>query len=155
MELLRNIDEKALYGPEGEVWFGLFEKYIKFSIDDDADLDYAQKCAEYLNDISEETIKDLCEASIRYCNDFLENTGQPIKEFSSYKDVLSLVYPSILIIPDPESDETVIHMELNCQWEPEHGMEWVVRSGKVLYVGGFNGTYPWGEIPQDVSYNYA
>ena len=41
-------------------------------------------------------------------------------------------------------------MELNCEWEPEYGMEWVVRSGKVLYSGGFIDTYPWDDIPQDV-----
>ncbi|TVV43150.1 hypothetical protein [Thalassolituus sp. C2-1] len=156
MELIKNIYQGQLDPPEGEVWFGLFDKYISFAIEDSADIEYATKCAEYLNNLSEEIIRNICEASIRYCNSFLDAICEPTIEFNNYKDVLPKIYPSTLLIPDPENgDEPIVHMELNCEWEPEHGMEWIVRGKEVLYVGAFNGTYPWAEISKSDSWNYA
>lgn len=156
MELLRNTFESRLDGLQGEVWFDLFKKYINFAVEDSADLDYVKKCGEYLNELPEQTIKSLCEASIRYCNNFLQAIGEPEKEFSSYRDIIALIYPSTLLVPDPEiGEEPVIWMELNCEWEPEHGMEWVIRKNEVQYVGGFNGTDPWAQISKDDSWNYA
>ncbi len=156
MELLRNNYESSVSGPQGEVWFELFGKYIQFGVEEEATLEYVKACAEYLNALPEATIKDLCEASIRYCNGFLADIGEPLKSFDNYKSVLSLIYPSTLIIPEPEyGDEPVIWMELNCEWEQEHGMQWVVRNNEVLYVGGFNGTDPWAEISKSTPWNYA
>lgn len=51
MELIKNT-ENGEYGIEGEVFFGLFEKYIMLLVEDD-NLDYAYKCAIYLNAIPE------------------------------------------------------------------------------------------------------
>ena len=156
MELLRNIYESSVSGPQGEGWSELFGKYIQFGVEEEATLEYVKACAEYLNALPEATIKDLCEASIRYCNGFLADIGEPLKSFDNYKSVLSLIYPSTLIIPEPEyGDEPVIWMELNCEWEQEHGMQWVVRNNEVLYVGGFNGTDPWAEISKSTPWNYA
>ncbi|MBQ0775912.1 MAG: hypothetical protein KBT87_14675 [Gammaproteobacteria bacterium] len=156
MELIKNVYQSQLDPPEGEVWFGLFEKYIGFAIEDAADIEYAKKCAEYLNSFSEDLIRSLCESSIRYCNSFLEAVGEPRIEFKDYRDVLLKIYPSTLLVPDPENgDEPIVHMELNCEWEPEHGMEWVVRGSEVLYVGAFNGIYPWSDISKSDSWNYA
>ena len=37
-------------------------------------------------------------------------------------------------------------MTLNCDWEPEHGMEWIIKGDKALYIGPFNGgASPWDE----------
>lgn len=156
MELIRNVITNTYGCPEGEVRFELFNKYIQFAVEDAADIDYSRLCAQYLNSQPELVIKDLCEASIRYCNNFLEAIGEPTKVFNNYRDVLKLIYPSVLLIPDPENgDEPMIHMELNCEWEEEHGMEWIVRDGKVLYVGAFNGEYPWADFTEKESWNYA
>lgn len=156
MELIKNIYQGQLDPPEGDVWFGLFDKYISFAIEDSADLEYAASCAKYLNSLNEELIKEICEASINYCNSFLDAIGEEVRVFRNHKDILPLIYPSALLIPDPENgDEPIVHMELNCEWEAEHGMEWIIRGNKVLYVGAFNGIYPWSEITKDEIGNYA
>jgi hypothetical protein len=156
MDLIKNVITNTYGCPEGEVWFELFDKYINFAVEDAADIDYAQLCAQYLNSQPESVIKDLCEASIRYCNNFLEAIGEPEKEFENYRDILQLIYPSVLLIPDPENNnEPILHMELNCEWEEEHGMEWVVRNNEVLYVGASNGVYPWGSCDAGEFWNYA
>lgn len=159
-ELVRNIRQEHL-GQEGEVYFALFDKYISLFNWQGADEAYVLKCAQYLNDLDEQIITHLCEASIRYCHDFLDAIGQEPKHFNDPRDVLALIRPSSLSIPKPHvlkpqgEDVPVIHMELNCAWEEEHGMEWVIRDGKVLYVGAYNGENPWSDFQPKESWNYA
>ncbi|WP_041598668.1 DUF6985 domain-containing protein [Hahella chejuensis] len=154
MEIIKNIGSGE-FGIEGEVYFRCFDKYIALSVEGE-NIEFAQMCAEYLNELTDDVISSLCEASIRYCNGFLEAIGEPIKTFEKPTEVLSLIYPSVLLVPSPGNErEPVIHMELNCEWEPEHGMEWVVRGNKVLYVGAFNGEDPWSDFCQKKAWNYA
>jgi hypothetical protein len=154
VELIRNT-KTGEFGIEGEVFFDLFDKYIALMVEDDS-LSYAQKCAAYLNELSKPLMKELCEASIRYCNNFLDAIGEPTKEFEKTEDVLKHIYPSMLIVPFPEDiKDPVIHMELNCSWEEEHGMEWVIRGNKVLYVGAFNGEDPLGDFSPKQRWNFA
>lgn len=154
MEIIRNI-ESGEFEIEGEVFFRRFDKFIALSIEDD-NIDFAEKCANYLNELSDDVVDSVCEASIRYCNSFLEAIGELPKAFDKPSDVLGLIYPSVLLVPYPENEsEPVIHMELNCEWEPEHGMEWVIRGNKVLYVGAFNGEDPWSDFSQKETWNYA
>lgn len=142
-------------GFDGTVYFRLFERRIHLILETD-DRAFANECAEQLNLLDEPVVDSLCAASIRYCNEFLEAIGEPLEEFSAARDVLRLIHPSALIIPKPNSTgNPVIHLELNCDWEIEHGMEWVVRNGRVLYVGAFNGEDPYGNFDTDVSWNYA
>ena len=155
MELFTNV-KSVDDGLEGQVFFSLFDKYIDFSAYDSTDIEYVTRCAGYLNALSEPVVGELCRASIRYCNDFLNAVGEKEREFEDDRDVLGLIYPAALIVPNPENgDEPVIHLELNCVWEEEHGMEWVVRGDKVLYVGGFNDEDPRGDYSEKESWNYA
>lgn len=154
MEIVRNVNN-GKFGLEGEVFFKLFNQYISFSAEAEAGLPYITSCAEYLNSLNDEVIDALCAASIRYCNEFLSAVGEEGKVFAQRRDVLSLIYPSVLIVPEPEQEAPVLHLELNCDWEEEHGMEWIVRGDKVLYVGAFNGENPWGDFSEKDSWNYA
>lgn len=143
------------YGIEGKVYFSLFNRYIDFHSEEDISEAYELKCAQYLNSLSEEIVTHLCLASIAYCNDFLDHIGEPLKEFKQPREVLALIEPLTLLIPNPEgSEEPVIHLELNCEWEEEHGMEWVVRGNRVLYVDAFNGVDPWDDFAEE-EYNYV
>ena len=154
MDLIRNIQESES-GIDGEVYFTLFGKSIQLFIEDD-NIEYAKKCAIFLNELPKEVIIKLCEASIRYCNEFLVTVNEPKKSFNSVEEVLAIIYPSVLIVPYPEdSDEIIIHLELNCEWEIEHGMEWLLKGNNVLYVGAFNGEDPWSDYSKKESWNYA
>lgn len=155
IELVKNVSTGD-YGLQGNVSFKLFDQDISFIADGEATLEYVQRCAEYLNSLSDSVIQQLCEASIRYCNDFLDAIGEDPQEFTTPQDVLRLIYPSTFIVPDPKhGDEPVIHLELNCDWEVEHGMEWVIRGDQVLYVGAYNGENPWRNFSKKESWNYA
>jgi len=103
MDLLIDVDTGFFGEAEGKVWFNQFQQYIQFSVDDSTELDYVKTCVEYLNNLPEHTIKSLCEASIRYCNDFFSKVGKASKVFNSYKYVLPLISPSILITISPQT----------------------------------------------------
>jgi hypothetical protein len=158
--LLRNIRELKEYefGLEGIFFSKIFNKDIRVAIDEDSSVEFAESCIDYFNSLSENIVDDVCAASIRYCNDFLEAIGQEAKIFKSERDVLQLVYPSSLIVPYPEQGEKpVVRMELNCEWEVEHGMEIIIRDGQLLYLGAFNGEDPWYDYESEGkdSWNYA
>jgi len=155
MELIRNLREGE-FGLEGESYFQRFSTYIKVYADEEANEAYIKICAAYMNSLESNIIEALCKASIRYCDDVLKMTGQAERVFSQPCDVLQLIQPSSLIVPDPENgSDPVVHLELECEWEDEHGMEWLVRDGEVLYVGSFNDVNEWGNYSVKESYNYA
>jgi hypothetical protein len=155
-ELTKNISTNGDWPLQGEVFVDLFEKYVDFAVEDAATIEYVIRCAEYLNSFDDELIEALCAACIRYCNGFLTIVGDAPKHFALPRDVLKLISPSLLIVPNIEDlDEPVVHMELNCDWEIEHGMEWIIRGKNILYVGSFNGQDPWAEYLEKKSWNYA
>lgn len=154
-ELIKDVTTEGRWALQGQVFFALFDRYIPFVVEDAATVEYVTQCAEYLNSWSDETIDALCLACIRYCNDFRDMVGEDLIEFASPRDVLKLIHPSSLIVPNPEHPEPVAQLELNCDWEEEHGMEWILRGTEVLYVGGFNSQNPWGNFLPKKSWNYA
>ncbi len=157
MKLIKNIAYRSI-NLEGEVFFPLFERYIRFSTHNyegnaDLDLTYVNQCAAYLNSLSDDLINRLCQGSIMYCNYYLdEYLGEDQKEFINCRDVLSLITPLNLSIPKMKRNEPIVHLELDCEWEPEHGMEWIVRGDRVLYIGSFESEDPWDEFPERERY---
>ena len=153
--IIRDI-KQGTYGLEGVFQFAPFEMDVRVSIDEVGNVEFAERCVALANSLSQKVLDHLCEASIRYCNDFLESVGEPTRDFETPRDVLQIIRPSVLIIPERPADaDPVFHMELNCDWEDEHGMEWIVRDNKVLYVGPFNGHNPMGECSRNKSWNHA
>lgn len=154
-EIIKDVTTEGYWPLQGQVFSTLFERYINFSVEDAAPVEYVIICAQYLNSLDEEMIESLCQACIRYCNDFRSMVGEEPIDFSSYRDVLKLIYPSTLIVPNQKFPEPVARLELNCEWEEEHGMEWIIRGREILYVGGFNGQNPWNSYVPKESWNYA
>jgi len=143
-------------GLQGKMVFREFDRELTVWLEEGENKDYAEKCASYLNNLSAELLEKLWCACIRYCNDFLGMIGEDPVHFVKPRDVKQKIYPSVLIVPCSAPDQQpVIHMELNCEWEIEHGMEWVVRDDKILYVGGFNGEDPFENFDEKEDWNYA
>ena len=155
MEYIKNL-KPTEFGIEGEVFFSLFDEYIGIIIEEDSNEEFAGKCAKLLNGLSEPIIDHLCRASELYCNDFLDAIGEPQVQFEANRSVLSKVYPGGLIVPEPNSTQTpVVRMELNCEWEEEHGMEWVIRDDRVYYVGAYTGCDPYDDFESKDGWNFA
>lgn len=115
-------------------------------LEDGATDDYARACVAHLGALDGATIDDLCRASARYRADLSEAVGAEAVPLASPRDVLAWVRPRVMIVPDPGGrPEPVVHLECDCEWEVEHGLEWVVRAGRAVYVGPFEDVDPWDD----------
>ena len=139
-------------GEKGTTTFPLFDGPVTLYNWDDAPEAYVGACVQHLHSLPDAAVLHLCEASIRYCNHFLDAIGEEPRTFAQPRDVLALIEPRSMVIPAPEGDEPVVHLELECEWEPEHGLEWIVRAGRVISVGPYEGNDPWGEPDPDDIY---
>ena len=69
--------------------------------------------------------------------------------------LLKCLRPVTLSVREPEDGQIGWQAELDCQWEPEKGLEIVVLGGELIYLGTFADHSPWDTFPQNDSSNYA
>lgn len=154
MDLVRNLTADNKKRLEGDVFFPLFNAYIRLRAEAAAPLDFVHRCAEYLNSLNPTLMDELCRSSIRYCHTFRNAVGEPKWAFQQPREVLKLITPRRLLVPLPmNGPQPVIHLELDCAWEEEHGLEWIFRDDRVIYTGGFGSHNPWRDHKE--SWNYA
>ncbi len=156
---------KTDYGIEGNVYWELFDKEISFAMDEDVDIAYAEKCAEALNNLSGETVNDIWRAAKKYCLFFIDLCGDEwdnwnemsfkVTEKTPAEEIKSEIFPSVFIVNKPEDDRIGFHLECNCSWEPEHGLEITVLDGKLVYLGAFESRDAWEEFDPDDEWNFV
>lgn len=80
----------------------------------------------------------LVEATKRYCLYFCDYIGEDLpNDYTAVPILNDCELLNVMILPLYQGHRYV-RAELNCAWEPEHGMEWVVRDDAVpIYVGPF------------------
>lgn len=162
--MITNIHEGE-YETEGNVRWELFDKELEVMIDNDTDIEYAEKCAEALNSLSEDTVKAICEAAKRYCLHFKDICGDEWDEWNemSFKitkntpaeQLKSEIYPTVLIVDKPEDERIGFHIECNCSWEPEHGLEITILDGKLVYLGAFESRRAWSRFDPEEEWNFV
>ena len=141
---------------EGSVRSKLFDEDVMLSIEEGVDFKYAVLCVEHLNSLPPGILDKLFEACIRYCNDFLDSVGEELIRFEQPGDIIKLISPGTIMIAEPVDENVpVVHMSLGCEWEEEHGLEWVIRDDEVLYVGAFQGNDPWSDYSSKKTWNYS
>ena len=119
---------------------------------DGADRAYAEACASHLVRLTNGVIDQLVAATARYRAASLEEVGARLPPLAAPRDVLTEVAPLAMSVPVPHDDAPVVHLEANCAWEEEHGLEWVVRGDRVVYVGPYEGVDSWKTYPPGYSY---
>lgn len=162
--MITNICEGE-FGLEGDFDWELFGEVIEVSIDEETDMEYAEKCAESLQNLPEETVQAIWEAAKRYCLFFMELCGNDADDFNEMsievtedmpaEDIKTEIYPSVLIINEPEGDGIGFHIECSCTWETEHGLEITILDGKLVYLGPFEDSRPWSNYPPDNEWNFV
>lgn len=156
---------KGEYGTEGKTRWELFDKEIEVGIGDGASVEYAEKCAEALNALPGETVKAIFEAAKKYCLFFMELCGSDFDDFSkmSFKvtkktpaeKLKSEIIPTYLIVNEPKDERIGFHIECNCSWEIEHGLEITILDGKLVYLGAFESCGAWDEFDPDDEWNFV
>ena len=86
----------------------------------------------------------LAQATLAYCHGFSEEVGLTDFAGRTSSNVLDFVRTGVIIIPSQVRASPVVRIELDCDWEPEHGLEWVIESPKsIRYVGPFRMIDDW------------
>lgn len=110
-------------------------------------LAYAERCAEYFNHLPEELLNELKKYSLRYYNDMKQYYDDDNPDFPAdvnEENIGEHIKARCFIVETPkDADKIAFGVELACEWEPEHGMEWTLNDGKVLYVGDYEGISAW------------
>ncbi len=145
--MIENIRKDKTVGMEGEMHMPLFKDDISVYFPDRSKLTYAEKCAAYLNNMNEDMLNRLKKYIYRYYREYADQfdedeLGMPVDV--EEEDILRYVSPGALIIEkDCREKMTEFHLEFECDWEIEHGLEITISNGKILYVGSFDDMPPY------------
>ena len=168
-QVIKDLQVKALGKVDtyiaGKVYCKLWDTEIDVDINDDVPIEYAERCAESMNSLSDELIDAICRAAKRYCLDFLDAIGGadendidltvPVNENTPPLEMLKCFEVGSLIVDVPEDSARVgYQLSGNCDWEEEHGIEIVILDDKLVYLGEFTGESPWTDHSEE-SWNSA
>lgn len=103
-----------------------------------------RRAAASIAEWSDALLAELEAASFRYYRDIAEAVGldEPVLDAPEaiWEHVTLL---GVMLVPEEDGPRAYVSVELNCTWEEEHGMEWVVRDdGAAIWVGPYEGFYP-------------
>ena len=155
--------KKDGFGMEGKLYIDVFDSECNVIIDSEASLDYAQKCAGMLNNLSAGALKSLEKALRIYCltcvNEHRHLLDTLTFDVRTVKSMLECIYPQTVYIDAPEGYGKGIRLECECDWEEEcEGlMTVIIRDDDILYVGQSNDLSPFDELEyfRDDENNFA
>lgn len=156
---------KGEYGTEGKTRWELFDKKIDVGISAGVTVEYAEKCAEALNSLPDETVKAIFEAAKRYCLFFIDLCGDEwddwnemgieVTEETPAEMLKSEITFTSLIVGKPKDDRIGFRIGGSCTWDDEHGLEIAILDGKLVYLGAFEGHSAWSDFKPDDEWNFA
>lgn len=148
--MIREMIQNQFGELEGKIWNDLFQTELVVEFPSVEEQEYAQRCAEYFSHMPDDMVDRLCVYCNRYCDAFRRFFGEEDFEVPaevSGREILSYVTPGRLIVELAQnSDALAFHVECECEWEPEHGLEITINSAKILYVGPYEGVSPYDEV---------
>ena len=153
------IENLSLFAPGEEIMEGTFKSRIFKDDGDDILLvyfdsitikDYAEKCIEHFNNMSDEMIDLICSGIIKCAELGGVNEEFELPELENVRDILKYFWCTNLEIGMPESDEIAYDISetkeiayiIDGEGEWGEAINIVIRGNRVLYVG-YDFTSPW------------
>lgn len=112
-------------------------------------LDFADQCAQILANLSEGRVAELCQATLRFYADSVEQPGQTPDSFAQARDVLRLLTPQTLLIGADTSLAPLADVVLTCAWDDTQRLQWMFCEEEVWYVGADNQIDPFDTATTD------
>lgn len=148
--LIENIRECEYGGFEGETYLNDRDGKVRVKFPSEAKREYAEKCVEYLQNMDKDMTQRLAKYAYRFFKDLSKDfddddygTFIDMPQNVSEEDILKYVqFDSIIIEEECREDRIEFHAGGGCDWEIEHGFEFTVSDGKILYVGPFEDMPP-------------
>ena len=157
MSLIKNLKLQDSGEHTGIAYINLFDSDIRITIEKETSVEYADTCISHLNKMTDDMRGSLLEKITRYCkfiidecdldiNYYQDVFGLCLKEASNsinYSAILKHVKPSEIVIEKPEQPIPAYSIYCNCDWEPEHGLEIIIKGDNILYVSETAVLGPW------------
>ncbi|MBE6117790.1 MAG: hypothetical protein IIY52_03415 [Solobacterium sp.] len=151
---------------EGRVYCRPWNTEIKVMLyEEETTVEYAEKCAEAMNNMPEALIDAICRAARLFCTEFCDeisddwreelNLTVPVDENTPPEEMMKCFRPTVLIVEPPKDpSRTGYQLECTCDWEEEHGMEIDILDDRLVFLSEFTGDSPWADHTGQ-SWNYA
>ena len=108
-------------------------------------LPYAKKCLAFLDDLPADLEKRLAKYLWRYYKDYEDDYLIEFGEDAALTEDQIFEHVeigSLIVGNDCRQDRIEFHLDGNCDWEPEHGLEITISDGAILYVGPYEDYEP-------------
>ncbi|KAG4105967.1 hypothetical protein H8356DRAFT_1630259 [Neocallimastix lanati (nom. inval.)] len=140
--MIRDIKEQDEFFTEGKVYCPMFGKDIMVVFENEVEIKYVEKCANHLAHISDDMVDKICDRISAYHQFMLSQwNDEYVKEINELippnvtgRDILNYIIEPKLVVYQPK-DGIGYTIEGQCDWEPEHGIEIIIKDDKLLYVG--------------------
>jgi len=145
---------------DAEFYAPVFDQYMGVYVGDlEISTEAVEKVVQAFTDLDKAVLAKLFQFSWDYCQSFCDYVGdQECPSIEQPEEILQYIEPIDMTIEiDPARTETIIRIELNCDWEVEHGLEWLIRDQQILYVGSCEVPDAWQEESyyKNYSLNFA
>lgn len=149
--MIQNIQQRGEFFLEGKLESNLFGKQIHVMIEVGTPLEYAESCAENMNALPEEAIATVCRRVKDYCDfmleewdeDYAEEIRQGLPEDLEGKGILSAIEDPTLVVNKPLGEGIGYSLCGNCAWEPDDGIDIIIKDSCLLHVGPQNCLGAW------------
>ena len=143
---------------EGQIYFAEFDKTIRLYLFSQTEAtEYDKKCIETFFSWDDALFEKLKKAGFDYYQEFVESVdADEMPKIKSFETVFNYCTPTTMIfeIYDKSPADTFVTVELNCEWEVEHGMQWTVKNdNELIFVGAYDGVSV--DYADEASGNYA
>ena len=140
---IKNIAEQDEYFLSGTIYAPMFGKEIDVWIEKEVDIEYAERCAGQFVGLDDETIDLICRRICDYHRymleewdeEFVREINEKVPANVSGRDILQYIGEPTLYVTEPFGEGVGYSVAGNCDWEPEHCVEFIIKDNKLLYVG--------------------
>lgn len=136
----------------GYAEFPYFHKQIEVVCEEGVTAEYAARSIEWLAEVDEAQVREICQYALYYLQDELESTSkgelldENIQHIQEPLEILYYMEFASLDIKHPKEPEIpVLNLSGGCDWQEDEGLHCLIKDGHVVYMGSWNDEDVWDE----------
>lgn len=130
--------------------FPYFQSTIEVVCAPEVTPEYAARSLQWLSAVDETLVREICQYALYYLQDILESTSigelldEDIQHIRDPLEILRYMEFGALTIDMPLDPEVpVLNLSGGCDWQEDNGLQCLIKSGHVIYLGGWDDLDIW------------
>ena len=130
--------------------FPYFQRNIEVTCEDGVTPEYAAKSLQWLAQVDEALIREICQYACYYLQDTLERTSvgelldEEIQHIQDPMEILRYMDLGMLHISEPlDPGVPVLNLSGGCDWREDEGLQCLIREGRTVYLGSWSDLDIW------------